>query len=101
MLNQSTTDLQEMVADTSSCAVLGLMIRIMSNPELVMGGSQLCTRLIKYVLEFDKVDSQWNELVYAMAGDKSGSYFLESVFECCELELFLELATGSLMVYKH
>lgn len=110
LLTMSTQDLQGLIADSSSCAVVSLLLRILFSPELVMGGPDLADRLARATLGADaagiaeseeelvalKAPSIVGNVFYAMAGDKSGSYFLESVVECCGVSLLLELLHGSL-----
>jgi hypothetical protein len=82
-----------MIADSSSCAVIGLLLRILFSPDIVQGGPDLAERLARTALECTQPSSsELNSvranpaavtLFYAMAGDCSGSYFLEAVMECC------------------
>lgn len=95
-----------MIADSSSCAVLGLLLRILFSPDIVAGGRDLAERLARTALECTqpstadvmsmKVNPAAVTLFYAMAGDRSGSYFLESVVECCAVPLLVELLHGAL-----
>lgn len=78
-----------------SSAVIGLLIRILASPRLVAGGEALVDQLIRKILQW-KEDESINrdesiKILFDMAGDRSGSYFLEAVFECCPLTLFIEL----------
>ena len=96
-----------MIADSSSCAVLGLLLRILFSPTIVQGGEALAERLSRTALEcFSsnsadlascKANAAAVTLFYAMAGDRSGSYFLEAVVECCAIPLLLELLHGALV----
>ena len=95
-----------MIADSSSCAVLGVLLRILFSPTIVQGGADLAERLSRTALEcFNsssvdvascKANAAAVTLFYAMAGDRSGSYFLEAVVECCAIPLLLELLRGAL-----
>jgi hypothetical protein len=95
-----------MIADSSSCAVLGLLLRILYSPDIVDGGPALAERLARTALECpstedvplssQKANAAAVTLFYAMAGDKSGSYFLEAVVECCGVPLLLQLLHGAL-----
>jgi hypothetical protein len=110
LLTLSTADLQGLIADSSSCAVVSLMLRILFSPEVVMGGPALADRLARVTLGAGAAGGAESEeelvalkasvtvgnMFYTMAGDRSGSYFLESVVECCEVPLLLELLHGSL-----
>lgn len=98
--------MQAMIADSSSCAVLGLLLRILFSPDIVAGGRDLAERLARTALECTnpssadvlsmKVNPAAVTLFYAMAGDRSGSYFLEAVVECCAVPLLVELLHGAL-----
>ena len=92
--NQST-DLHDMVADPTACAVLGLLLRVLSNPAIIAGGPALAERLVKQTLNWDRGSSDdasyGSNMFYAMAGDRSGSYFLQAVVECCAEGVFLEI----------
>ena len=97
-----------MIADSSSCAVLGLLLRVLFSPDIILGGRDLAERLSRTALECFVSSSASTDLsllkanpgsvtlFYAMAGDKSGSYFLEAVVECCSIPLLLELLHGAL-----
>jgi hypothetical protein len=99
-------EIQAMIADSSSCAVLGLLLRILFSPDIVAGGRDLAERLARTALECTqpssddvmsmKVNPAAVTLFYAMAGDRSGSYFLEAVVECCAVPLLVELLHGAL-----
>jgi hypothetical protein len=99
-------EIQAMIADSSSCAVLGLLLRILFSPDIVAGGRDLAERLARTALECTqpssadvmsmKVNPAAVTLFYAMAGDRSGSYFLEAVVECCAIPLLVELLHGAL-----
>ena len=85
-----------MIADPTSAAVLGLIIRIFSNPDLILGGDNLINQLIRLVLQWNDVETSQN-IIYAMAGDRNGSYFLETVFECCNIELFVDITKNAII----
>ena len=99
-------EIQSMIADTSSCAVLGLLLRVLFSPDIVAGGRVLAERLARTALECPqsnvadlmslKAHASAVTLFYAMAGDRSGSYFLEAVVECCAVPFLLELLNGAL-----
>jgi hypothetical protein len=99
-------EIQSMIADPSSCAVLGLLLRVLFSPDIVAGGRELAERLARTALECPqpnaanltslKANASAVTLFYAMAGDRSGSYFLEAVVECCAVPFLLELLNGAL-----
>eukprot|EP01031_Cornospumella_fuschlensis_P041104 gene41104-50147_t len=106
LMQKSSLDLQQCVADTSSCAILTFLLRILSNPKLLPKGTGLTylSQLLEKVMyvspsitaEADYVrsgDSRAHDLFYAMAGDKMGSYFLETLFEACPVHVFENLMT--------
>lgn len=52
------------------------------------GGEELADQIVRKILQWpcdvsSEEQSMGKEVVYAMSGEKSGSYFLEVVFECC------------------
>jgi hypothetical protein len=106
ILDLGAQEIQAMIADSSSCAVLGLLLRILFSPDIVAGGRDLAERLARTALECTqsssadvmsmKVNPAAVTLFYAMAGDRSGSYFLEAVVECCAVPLLVELLHGAL-----
>jgi hypothetical protein len=110
----SHADWQTLLADTSSAAVLGLMLRVLSSPDIVMGGPELADRLVVYALQWtmhgsnsvdsstadtslDEVRSEGQKLFYAMAGDRAASYFLETVMECCQTPLLIDLLRSNVV----
>jgi hypothetical protein len=105
LLTVTAREIQVMIADSSCCAVLGLLVRILANPELLSGerGPELAQRLFRLALEWDEDDASAassetaSNVFYAMAGDRSGSYFLESLIECCEVSFLLPLLTCTLV----
>ena len=108
MLSLGPQELQSMIADSSSCAVLGLLLRILFSPDIILGGRDLAERLARTALECFQLGTPSDlstlkatpaavTLFYAMAGDRSGSYFLEAVVECCAVPLVLELLNGALL----
>jgi hypothetical protein len=87
-----TAELQDLVADSSSSAVLGLALRVVSNPELIEGGPALGERLARQTLNWgdnDEGATLGAPIFYGMSADKAGSYFLEAAIECCALPLFI------------
>ena len=93
----SVSQLQDLVADWSGCAVLAIIIRIASNPDLVMGGSELCLRLFHNVLEWTEDPTHGASVFYAMAADKAASYFLEAMIECCDASFFITIVNSAVM----
>jgi hypothetical protein len=89
--------LQTLVADSSGCAVLSLIMKIMFNPDIVPGGQQIAEKMVRLILEWpassgvdgesDSIppDDQRGAVFYAISGEKTGSYFLETVLECAPL----------------
>lgn len=103
-------ELHQLVADMSSCVTLCLVFRVLSNPDLVEGGPTLCDQLMRTLLGWKESSSsdkkhKDNEgstedddnteaaasVVYGMAGDKAGSYFLETVIEVCPHSLLVQM----------
>lgn len=124
LLSLSTKEIEKLIADFSSSAVLNLFIRILANPGIitstlsVKSGPKLLQRLfcISFGFSLPEDDtmsssSEWdnnnNKIVvvpdtvqyvfYAMAGDRAGSYFLEGVIECCSVEFLLAVVSISLL----
>ena len=110
LLKLGTKELERLIADFSSSAVLGLLIRILSNPDLLYTGTgrALALRIFCAALGWkDYPTKPTPELVpegvqavfYAMAGDRAGSYFLEALIEC-SAPSFLASIVGSTIVGK-
>lgn len=98
MLRKSKRDVQLMIAEISSCAMISLMLRILSNPDLFdhEAGVMRCRQLLRHALELEGEQSD-SSVFYAMAGDKAGSYFLETSIECCSLDLLLPLLRSNVL----
>lgn len=106
----STKELERLIADFSSSAVLGFLIRILSNPELLYTstGPALAQRLFSVALGWKDcpvlgaaltpamVPDTVQHVFYAMAGDRAGSYFLEALIECSAVDFLLAVVTGSI-----
>jgi hypothetical protein len=93
LLSLPASELQNLVVDLSGAAVISFVLRVLFSPGVIEGGPDLADRLVRRVLEWrdDKSDDSGPAVLYAMCGEKSGSYFLETVMQCCGIELFLEL----------
>ncbi len=90
LLTQTTASLQDLVADTSSSAVLGLAMRALMCPKLIDGGEELGEKLARRILDWEASDEgaiTGAPAFYGMSGDKAGSYYLESMIECGPLPL--------------
>ena len=97
--------LQLMISDTSCCATLVILLRILFTPELVDGGRELAQRIVSCAMEWTstidstgKVVDVGADVFYAMGGDKSGSYFLEAVIECCSVPFLIDMTRRSLLL---
>jgi hypothetical protein len=88
-------EIRRMAADPTSAAVIGLIIRIFSNPNFILGGSELADRLNKHIIGYNET---WIDVIYAMAGDRAGSYVLEAMLECCQYELFHEIVSKAVLM---
>eukprot|EP01041_Mallomonas_annulata_P003921 gene3921-7818_t len=89
LLTENAVELHHMVGSPSGCAVVGLLLRVLFAPDIIQGGPELADRLVRHTLCWDS--SEGPEVLYAIAGDKSGSYFLETTLECCSIPLLREL----------
>ena len=90
LLTLSTAELQDMAADTSSAAVLGLAMRVLMCPDLMQGGTDLGERLARQTLNWPDTNEgvvTGAPAFYGMSADKAGSYFLEAIVECGEMKL--------------
>jgi hypothetical protein len=106
MLALEPTDIHALLAETSASAVLGLLVRVLSTPDLVQGGVELVQRFVMYTLEWEDVaetakDSRTSKLFYAMAGDRAASYFLQSAVESCDIEMVTQLVQSALLGAAH
>lgn len=52
-----------------------------------------------YVDMQSPTSSKWMTVLYEMAIDRAGSYYLESVVECCDEDLYVSLITHGLLGY--
>ena len=91
--DMSTTDLHEIIADQSGCAVISLVVRILFNDRIIPGGSDIVGKLVLHILDYDENDtSKVRAIVYNMSGDKAGSYFMQAVLECCDTTTYINIA---------
>lgn len=109
LLKLSTKELERLIADFSSSAVLGLLIRILSNPALLQNGAngpQLAQQLFCAALGWtacpaqpspEAVPAGVQDVFYAMAGDRAGSYFLEALIECSGTDFLLSVVSSSIL----
>lgn len=111
LLKKSKRDIQLMIADTSSCALISILLRVISNPRLFphRGGVNRAQRLFNLALEVngegepqEGVESSENNgivssVYYNMAGDRAGSYFLETLSEVAPLDFLIPLVTANVI----
>jgi len=113
LIAMSTADLEKLLADFSSSAVLGLLVRVLCSPNVLHNhaGPKLAQRLFAAALGWSAaatvspadarsavqgaVPDSVQGVFYAMAGDKAGSYFLEALIECAPLGLLLGVVRGA------
>jgi hypothetical protein len=107
LLKLGAKELERLIADFSSSAVLGLLIRVLSAPHLLQnkaGGPDLAQRLYCAALGWkecpsqptpDSVPTGVQTVFYAMAGDRAGSYFLEALIECAAAGFLLSVVASS------
>lgn len=95
-----------MVADPSGCGTLSLLLRILFSPEIIPNGIALAERIVRLVLEWPESSDeakyaeqgdQRGAVFYAAAGEKIGSYFLETTLECAPLLFVQELVAGAIL----
>lgn len=115
---QSVSDMEQLLANTSSSAVLSLLFRIISNPTVFPADSSIRSTALRFRRQLLGISFNWPQLrkdcdavqlnitqdqvpqsarsvLYSMAGDGAGSYFLETAIECSEIDFLLPLlATG-------
>jgi hypothetical protein len=88
-----TAELQDLVADQGSSSFLGLVIRILMNPSIIVDGPELGEKLIRQALNWSEDDNgevTGAPIFYGMSADKAGSYFLEASIESGPLSFFLD-----------
>jgi hypothetical protein len=99
-------ELQAMVADPSGCGTLSLLLRILFSPDIIPNGIALAERIVRLVLEWPESseeakdaekDDQRGAVFYAAAGEKIGSYFLETTLECAPLPFMQQLVAGAIL----
>jgi hypothetical protein len=107
LLKLGAKELERLIADFSSSAVLGLLIRVLSAPHLLQNkasGPDLAQRLYCAALGWKECPSQPSPdavptgvqtVFYAMAGDRAGSYFLEALIECAAAGFLLSVVASS------
>lgn len=89
--------LHELLADTSSCAVMTLLYRVASASHPLSRGPELSETLLRRILEWSTDSEAVNtELFYAMAGDKCASHFLEMAIEVTALDIILPVLEAAL-----
>ena len=105
VLNHSSRDLQILIAESSGSAVLALLVRLLSNPSIwsdVHRPKSILHNIVSSVLEIDQtvpnndMKLPSDNVFYAMAGDRAGSFFLEALLECCDLQLFVSVVTTAI-----
>lgn len=98
-------ELQLMISDTSCCAAVVILLRILFTPDLIPEGPELAEQIAMCALDWSaprrsssgpEADVGAN-VFYAMGGDKSGSYFLEAVIECCSVSFLIDMAQRCLI----
>jgi hypothetical protein len=122
LLSYDEDKMRSLLTDSSSCVVVGLLLRILSSPAVpVQGGTELADRLSRHILQVpedegdhhtNSADSEQEQeqeqeqrakdaeaakstVFYQMAGDRAASYVLEAVLECCDARLLRTLLTSS------
>lgn len=93
LLSLPSSQLQSLVVDLSGAAVISFVLRVLFSPGVIDGGPELADQLVRTVLEWkeDKSNDDGPAVFYAMSGERSGSYFLETLLQCCSIELYLEI----------
>ena len=119
LLSLSSRELQHMIAESSSSAVLALLIRVLTNEKILSStslfsssssstiASNLFYSALECPLSFQDNNTSLVEdinfgdqslrVFYDMAGDKAGSYFLQTVLECCDLKIIELLVPRAIM----
>ncbi len=109
LLKKSKRDIQLMIADTSSCALISILLRVISNPRLFpnRGGLNRAQRLYNLALEInnergsmgdgDEVHALSSPVFYNMAGDRAGSYFLETLCEVAPLDFLVSIVSVNVL----
>lgn len=101
--------LRTLLIDNSSVCVCSLLLRVLASPSLNIAGGRgvdmartLCCHVLKVPLTHNEHDDDQQDhtetLFYQMAGDRSASYALESIVECCDEELLTRLLQQSVCV---
>lgn len=78
------SELLGVCVDPSGCALLSLLLRVTANPEVSAERALAADRLVESVLLGREVP----DAVFGLAGERSGSHFLEAAIECCGFGLF-------------
>ena len=86
-------DLMGICVHASGCAVLALLLRATSNPEVSEERASAANRLVETILTGEEVA----DAVFGLAGERSGSHFLEAALECCHFSLFERAVAGAVL----
>ena len=91
-----------MSCDAATAAVFNIMMRILFNPSLVPGGEDVGNSFLLKLLQWtpqDRLSADGNddegadgvEIVYQIAGNKNGSFFLECVLDCAPSKIVTDV----------
>ena len=111
----SVRNLQELSCDPAGAAVLNILLRILFNPALgptdgheggVALGRELCAKILQWVVkESDEEDNDASadegvEIVYQIAGNKVGSFFLECIIDSAPDALAVDIILRAIIRRK-
>ena len=94
LLSLRLQDLQTLVVDIYGATVISFTLRVLFSSGIIDGGPELAERLSRVILDWEEGQSNDNgpTVFYAMAGERSGSYFIETLLQCCGKQMFLDIA---------
>lgn len=97
LLGKRPDELQAIVVDPAGAATMTLLLRILYSPGIIEEGPGLADRLVRGILQWSGGEGDEGPTVfYAMCGERSGSFFLETVMECAEISFIDDVYSRSI-----
>jgi hypothetical protein len=96
LLGKRPDELQAIVVDPAGAATMTLLLRILYSRGVIEGGPDLADRLVRAVLQWSAEGDEGPTVFYAMCGERSGSFFLETVMECAEISFIEDIYKRSI-----
>lgn len=101
LLGKRPDELQAMVVDPAGAATMTLLLRILYSRGVIEEGPVLADRLVRAILQWSAEGEEGPTVFYAMCGERSGSFFLETVMECAEISFIEDIYKRSIKGSLH